>query len=268
MNLRRAALTSLLVLSICSTLISVLAQQKQSDAPIKVQTALVSVPVIVSDHQGRYISGLRVGDFKLHQDRIEQPISFFDAAEEPLNVALLVDTSRSSEQVLGDIKKAASSFLQELRPQDRAMVVSFDYDVHVLSGLTSDRKELEWPVKDAKIGERVGTTLRDAVAEVIEHRFKRVEGRKAIILLTDGKDHGSSIDEQDLVDEAAESGALIYPIYFETNFPNRRFDRPSFPFPNRRRGWGRRDPFPPQRPGPDNRRRGRLEVSNEDAIQF
>jgi Ca-activated chloride channel homolog len=200
MSHRRTALAMSLMALGFPGLLSTLAQEKQSDAPIKVQTTLVSVPVIVSDRQGRYISGLKLEDFKLYQDRIEQPIAVLDAAEEPLNIGLLLDTSHSTAQVLGDIKKAAVSFLKEMRAQDRAMVISFDYDIHVLSGLTSDRKVLERAIKDSSIGERFGTTLRDAVAEVIERRFKRVDGRKAIILLTDGKDVGSRTDEQDLFD--------------------------------------------------------------------
>ena len=118
------------------------------------------------------------------------------------------------------------------------MVVSFDYEVHVLSALTSDRKILERAIKDARIGEQLGTALRDAVAEVIERRFKRVNGRKAIILLTDGKDFGSRINPEDLFDEAAEAGAMIYPIFFETGFPGRGRNAPRFPFPGRRRPIG------------------------------
>src|SRR5712692_9175974 len=102
--------------------LSALAQERQSEAPIKVQTTLVSVPVIVSDRQGRYISDLKLQDFKLYQDRAEQAIAVFDATEEPLNIALLLDTSHSTKAVLGDIKKDAANFLKELRPQDRAMI--------------------------------------------------------------------------------------------------------------------------------------------------
>jgi len=242
--------------------------QNQSDTPIKVQTTLVSVPVIVSDRAGRYISGLKLADFKLFQDRIEQRISIFDAEEEPLNIAFLLDTSRSTSQVLDDIKKDAGNFLKELRPRDRAMVVSFDYDVHLLRALTSDRKAVEQAIKGASIGERVGTALRDAVAEVIMRQFKRVEGRKAIILLTDGKDHGSRISEEELFDEATESGAMIYSVFFETGFLRRggRFDR--MPFPSRRGGWGR-NRFPPDdRPRGDARRGQRVEIRNEEAEAF
>src|SRR4030095_13938206 len=175
MSVIRTALVAFLTLAICATSASTIAQDKQTEAPIKVQTTLVSVPVIVSDRQGRYISGLKSGDFRLYQDRAGQPIEYFDAAEEPLNIALLIDTSKSTQPVLDDIKSAGVKFLKELRPQDRAMIVSADYDVHVLSQLTSDRKALEKAVKTAKTGEEIGTVLRDAVAEVIHRSFKRVD---------------------------------------------------------------------------------------------
>ena len=266
MSFRHTALAACLALPICASLASTLPQERQTDAPIKVQTTLVSVPVIVSDREGRYISGLKAGDFKLYQDRAEQRISVFDAVEEPLNVALLIDTSRSTQAVLDDIKSAGVKFLKELRPQDRAMIVSLDYDIHVLSQLTSDRKTLEKAVKSATTGEEFGTVLRDAVAEVIDRSFKRVDGRKAIIVLTDGKDAGSRISEQALLDEAAESGAMIYTVFFETGFLRRGWNDPT-PFP-RRRGWGGRGRFPPPRPRPNEQRRQRVETRNEQAISF
>lgn len=240
------------------------AQEKQGDAPIKVQTTLVSVPVIVSDRQGRYISGLKLDDFKLFQDRAEQPISFFDAAEEPLNVALVIDTSKSTTPVMDDIKSAGVRFLKELRPQDRAMIVTVDYDVHQLSQLTADRRALEKSVKSAETGEEVGTVLRDGIAQIVERSFKRVDGRKAIIVLTDGKDVGSKITEQDLLDEAAESGAMIYSVFFETMFGRRGWIDPlTFP---RRRVW-RREQDRPQRRRQEQRRQ-RVEKRNDEAVDF
>jgi len=258
-----------ILLLFCLTLglacpISVSAQDPQSDSPIKVQTTLVSVPVIVSDRQGRYISGLKSSDFKLYQDLIEQPISYFDAAEEPLNVALLIDTSKSTQLAMEEIKSAGVKFLKELRPQDRAMVVSADYDVHVLTELTSERKALEKAVKSARTGEEIGTVLRDAVSEVIDRSFKRVDGRKAIIVLTDGKDVGSRIGEQALLDAAAESGAMIYTVFFDTAFLRHGWiDATTFP---RRRVWLGRQ-IPPPRPR-QQQRRDRVEMRNEKAVSF
>ena len=266
MSFRRTALAVFLTLPFCASLVSTLAQERQTDTPIKVQTTLVSVPVIVSDRQGRYVSGLKAADFKLYQDRAEQPISVFDAVEEPLNIALLLDTSHSTAQVLGDIKKAAGNFLKELRPRDRAMVMSFDYDIHLLSQLTPDRKALEKAVKSAKVGEEFGTVLRDAVSEIVDRNFKRVDGRKAIIVLTDGKDVGSRISEQAVFDQAAESGAMIYTVFFETGFVRRGWiDATDFP---RRRVWVGPNRFPPPRQRRNEQRRQRVERRNEQAMSF
>src|SRR6185436_21140004 len=132
------------------------AQDNKTPAPtevLKVYSNLVSVPVIVSDRNGRYISGLKEEDFKLYDNSVQQKLAYFDAAEAPLNVALLLDTSRSTGGVIDEIRKAAKDFIKELRPQDRALIVSFDYAVNKLSPLTSDRKVLERAIKVAHVGE-------------------------------------------------------------------------------------------------------------------
>ena len=198
-----------------------LAQEPSKESTIKIDTTLVSVPVVVSDRQGRYVADLKQEDFTLYQDRIKQPISFFAATEEPINIALLLDTSRSTRDVLDDIKKAAITLLKQVRPQDSLMVIAFDYNVHVLCPLTTDRKALERAVKKAEIGEFFGTTLNDAVTEVLARSFKSVKGRKAIILLTDGKDAGSKVPPRELVASAEEADTLIYPIFY-TTLPMRR----------------------------------------------
>lgn len=250
------------------------AQEDQSSA-IKLQSTLVSVPVIVSDRQGRYVGGLKMSDFTLYKDRVRQNIASFDSVEEPLNVALLLDTSKSTRNVLDEIKDAATGFLKTLRPQDRAIIVSFDYEAHVLSALTSDRKALERAVGKAEIGLYPGTTLRDAIVKVTGESFEGVRGRKAIVLLTDGKDHGSRISETELLDSATESDAMIYSIFYGTGlgraFDGRAFDsraRDRFPG-GRRGGWRRRGGvFDPQ-PAPERRRRReRMEQKNEDAEEF
>ena len=196
---------------------------------IKVDSNLVSVPVIVSDREGRYIPNLTADRFKLFDNNAEQQISYFDAAEEPLNIALLLDTSKSTEGVLDDIKKAAKSFLKELRPQDRAIVISFDHDVHRLCNLTNDRKVLEKAIKEAKVGEIVGTKLNDAVMEVAQKDFQSITGRKAIILLSDGKDFGSIVSGDDLLSEQSESDAMVYSIYYGSAFGSFKMDRRHFP---------------------------------------
>src|SRR5205085_6428317 len=235
--------------------------QAEPDA-VKLRATLVNVPVIVSDREGRYVGGLRAGDFTLYNDHIQQPVAVFEATEEPLNVALLLDTSLSARDVLGDIKDAALSFIKRLRPQDRALVVSFDYEIHLLSRLTADRRALEQAVKGARIGDYAGTVLRDALVRVTNESLRQVQGRKAIVLLTDGKDHGSVVEEDESLEAAQESGAMIYTIFYRTG-PALRIDR--------QRGWRRGgifgDRFPRRGPG-NERRRARVERNNEQAAEY
>ena len=203
------------------------AQDKPVDETIKVETKLVSIPTIVSDRDGRYVPNLKASDFTVWQDGVQQNIEFFAATEEPISVALLIDTSQSTRPVLGDIKSSANSFLKLLGPRDKAMIVSFDYETHFLSPLTGDQNELKRAIKQAEVPKgMVGTTLRDAVFQTVNNTFKGLTGRKAIILLTDGKDHGSNMTAKNLLYRLEESDTLIYTIYFKTEegqiFGNRR----------------------------------------------
>lgn len=259
-----------IIVAVCVLLITfspttiLYAQEVGPDEVVKINTALVSIPVVVNDRQGRYIPGLKVEDFTVYDDGTEQAISFFAAEEEPLTVALLLDTSKSTRDVLGKIKDAAKDFIKLLQPADRCMIVSFDYAVHQLSPLTSDRKILEKAIKQAEIGEFVGTVLRDAVFEVVERSLAGIKGRKALIVLTDGKDHGSYPTKRDLLYMLEESDAMVYTVFYKTDLP----------FPAFRRG-GMGGGFPPrgiggdsQPRGPMVRRRVREEMDNADAIEF
>lgn len=232
----------------------------QDTETIKIDTRLVSVPVIVSDRNGRYVPNLTVEEFTVFQDDAKQNIEFFAATEEPLTIALLIDTSQSTRPVLGDIKDSAKSFIKLLTPKDRAMVVTFDYATHVLSGLTSDQKQLEKAIKSAEIPDRMfGTTMRDAVYQTVADSFRGIVGRKAVILLTDGKDAGSRITSNDLLFRLEESDTLVYTIMFKTNDGPMRGGPPIFG----RRG-GIMMPFPRRNP----RREERVERNNEIAEDF
>jgi VWFA-related protein len=260
----------ILIMALCACVMGVIitgsagAQTADGQEAVKLKATLVNVPVIVSDREGRYLSGLRADDFTLYNDHVKQPIAVFEATEEPLNVALLLDTSLSTRNVLGEIKDAAMSFIKRLRPQDRAMIGSFDYDVHLLSKLTADRRALERAIKEAEIGEYAGTVLRDAVMKVAGESLRQVQGRKAIVLLTDGKDHGSAAAEDDTLEAAQESGAMIYTIFYRTGFAPR--------FGERRGGWRRRGGVfgdgPPRRQPGNERRRERAERKNDEAADY
>lgn len=206
---------TLAILTVLATT-AIWAQDKPVDETIKVETRLVSVPVVVSDRNGRYIAGLAKRDFKLFQDGSEQRIEFFAAVEEPISVALLIDTSQSTRPVLDDIKDSARAFLKLLKPADRAMIVAFDHDTHVLSSLTSDHQQLKRAIDGAEIPRHMGTMMRDAVIETVSGAFRDLVGRKAIILLTDGKDVGSAITEPALLYRMQETDTLVYSVMFRT----------------------------------------------------
>ena len=206
-----AAFLSLILMggAVCAT-----AQDLKADETIKVTTELVSVPVIVTDRQGRYVSELKQADFAILQDGIVQPIEFFGSTEEPVTVAILIDTSHSTRPVLDDIKDAAKSFVKLLKPADQAMIVCFDRGTHVLSPLTHDQEKLRKAIKNAEIPDAVGTTLRDAVYETVFTSFAGLTGRKAIIVLTDGRDGGSHISVRNLLTRLEETDTMIYSVQF------------------------------------------------------
>ncbi|MGH9820060.1 MAG: VWA domain-containing protein, partial [Pyrinomonadaceae bacterium] len=198
-----------------------------------VDTSLVNIPVIVSDRDNRYIPGLTKEDFRLFKDGSEQKIDVFSNEQAPMNIVLALDTSLSTTGVLGNIKKAAKEFVSDLDTTDRCMIVSFDFSVHELSPLTSDKDKLDSAIKQTRISKVPGTVLNDAVYHVVATTLKPIKGRKAIILLTDGKDFGSDYRQTDLLDRLAESDTVIYPIYYDTE---QRTAVRSRPFPG---GMGR-----------------------------
>jgi Ca-activated chloride channel homolog len=183
---------------------------------IRVESALVTVPVIVSDSQGQFIPGLEADDFKLFHDGAQEKISLFLTSDEPFKIALLLDSSMSTTTVLDKIKKAARRFLLQMRPNDLAMVVSFDSEIRVLCPLSSDRRELEKAIESAET-RGSGTKLRDAILQ-IQNRFRPFSGRKAIVLLSDGDDHGSAVKAPELRDAVLSSGILIYSIFYSIDY--------------------------------------------------
>jgi Ca-activated chloride channel homolog len=193
-----------------------MALQDSPDLPrIRVESALVTVPVIVKDSEGRFLPALSADTFTLYQDGIQTPISLFLTSEDPIKIALLLDSSMSTKSILKKIKQAAGRFLLQMRPQDLAMVVSFDSEVQVLCPLSSDQRELKEAIKQTKAGGST-TKMRDAINE-IQLRLRAISGRKAIVLLSDGQDHGSLISPADLHDAIAASSTLIYSIFYRVD---------------------------------------------------
>jgi len=183
---------------------------------IQVESALVTVPVVARDVHGKYLNGLPMASFKLFEDGLQVPVSLFLTSEDPVKIALLIDTSRSATTVLKKIKKAAGQFIEKMRPQDLAMVASFDSEVQVLCPLSSDARELKESIRRARAGGTY-TRMRDAVQEIVQRRFRTIAGRKAIILLTDGRDQGSRLPAKDLLGVVASSNTPIYSIFYSVD---------------------------------------------------
>lgn len=188
----------------------------QDEEPIKLNTTLVQVPVIVSERGGRYVSDLTRDEFSIFEDGAKQSIELFGSVEQPFSVALLLDSSGSTEAALDQIKSAAIAFIGNLRPHDRVMVVSFNDSVEVLSELTNDTNKLAAAVHAIKPGEF--TQVYEAVYTAVWERLHDLPGRKAVIVFTDGIDTASSeISEEDTLDAVIESeDIIVYPIRYAT----------------------------------------------------
>lgn len=183
---------------------------------IRIDTNLVTVPVSVLDRDGRFISDLQRAQFKVFENGVEQKIDYFESAEKPFTVALLLDTSGSTFFHLWEIKEAAINFAKQLRPQDRVLVVTFDRLVMLLTEATNDQNVVTEAIeRNAVTG--FSTRLYDAIDLVIKARLNKIEGRKAIVLFTDGVDTGSyQATYQSTLREIDELDVLTYPIQYDT----------------------------------------------------
>jgi Ca-activated chloride channel homolog len=182
---------------------------------IKVDTQLVTIPVRVVDRKGRFVGGLAKENFNVFVDGVEKEIALFSNEQQPFTVALVLDMSYSTTFKIAEIQSAAIAFIDQLRPQDKVMVISFDEEVHMLCESTNDRKAIYRAIKSTKIA--TGTSLYEAVDLTMNDRLRRIEGRKAIILFTDGVDTTSRrVWASSNIDDAMEIDALIYPIRYDT----------------------------------------------------
>src|SRR6267142_475202 len=183
---------------------------------VRVETTLVSIPVSVTDRDGKYIPNLTKDDFHIWENGVEQQVAYFASTEKPFTVALLIDTSGSTKFKLEEIQDAAITFVDQLRADDRVMVVSFSDKIRLLSQPTNDHNMLRNAIRQTEPGN--GTRLYDAVDQVINQSFNHIEGRKAIVLFTDGVDTTSKhASYESTLRDAEELDALIYPVEFDTS---------------------------------------------------
>ncbi|CAN5373898.1 hypothetical protein BH10ACI1_BH10ACI1_09230 [soil metagenome] len=189
--------------------------QNDSDDIIKIDTNLVIIPAQITDNKGKTVSDLKQQEFKIFENGVEQEIAYFSNQEQPFTVALVLDMSYSSVFKLQEIQAAAFAFVNQLRENDKVMVVSFDEKARVLCEPTNDRKVLKLAIEGAKIAS--GTSLYTALDFVLNAKFSKITGRKAVVLLSDGVDTSSkTLTSDDILLSIGDSDTLIYPIKYDT----------------------------------------------------
>lgn len=224
--------------------------QVQGQAPgISVDVKMVSMLATVRDKHGKLVNTLTKDDFAAEQDGHPQTITYFAKESDlPLTLGLLVDTSGSQRRVLDQERSASHAFLDHVLREDRdkAFVIHFDYEVELLQDLTSSRKKLEASLD--QLGEPEfsqtgggrssgggsggggsgsggrgghhrggGTLLYDAVYLASNEMMKKQQGRKALIILSDGVDNGSKETLLDAIETAQRTDTLVYSILFADN---------------------------------------------------
>jgi len=188
---------------------------------LKVETNLITIPVSVFDRNGLYIPGLKQSDFKIYDNGVEQEIAYFGTTDKPFTVALVLDTSPSTEYKIDEIHRAAAAFVEQLGPRDSVIVIEFYHRVKVHTKATTDRSEIIKGIYKAKFGD--GTSLYNAVDEALRKELSTIPGRKAVVLFTDGVDTTSSKNSYDsTLNYAEEADSLIFPIYYNTYLDSSR----------------------------------------------
>jgi VWFA-related protein len=202
--------------------------QQDQQPTLKIGTTLITVPVIVTDRFGRFTTGLNRSDFSVREDGVVQRIEEFSSTETPFNVALLIDTSRSTQNKLSAIRKAALTFIKQLQPNDRVMIATFDERVHFISDFTNDSARLQQAVKSVKSSYL--TSLYDAIYLTITEKMDKIQGRKAIVVLTDGVDTASKLATfKSALDLVASAGIISYAIQYETRNDGGRLMKTIYP---------------------------------------
>jgi VWFA-related protein len=214
-------------------------QAQDSAATIAVDVKVVTLPVTVRDKHGKTVRDLTKDDFTLQEDGRPQTIRYFSQeANLPLTLGLLVDTSRSQTNVLDAERNASRGFLDQMLVQekDKAFLIHFDREVELLQDLTSSREKLQAALEllktpsdrdrsndpndsgDSRSGSRShhgdGTQLYDAVFLASNELMKKQQGRKALVILSDGVDRGSKTFLERAIESAQRADTVVYSIYF------------------------------------------------------
>jgi len=195
---------------------AVLAQQPQGPT-FKSGTQIVSLFVTVADAQRRLVAGLTQEEFEVHDNEKPQPIVFFQNEIQPITVVVMLDTSGSMTLTLDLLRQAAEQFIIRLLPADKGRVGAFNDKIQFSSRFTGDRDQLVTDVKNLDYGN--GTRLWDAVGASLDE-LKGIDGRRVVLVFTDGDDTSSRIGLGAVVERARAEEVMIYAIGLESNYFN------------------------------------------------
>ncbi|MGE5244883.1 MAG: VWA domain-containing protein [Betaproteobacteria bacterium] len=180
-------------------------------------TRLVSVFATVTDAQQRLVPNLTKDDFEVFDDGKPQPIELFQNEVQPITVVVMLDTSASMTGSIDLLREAAEQFVIRLLPEDKGRVGAFNDKIQFSSSFTSNRDELVSELGDLDYGN--GTLLYDALSASFDE-LKGIEGRKVVLIFTDGDDTESHTSLGDVIDRARAEDVMVYAIGLESNYFN------------------------------------------------
>ena len=201
----------------------------QDPPPIKVEVNLVNVPFSVRDARGQWITNLNADDFEVLEDGIPQKISFFSkASDSPLSIAVVADISGSQEEFLKDHRRDLRDFLKTvMTKRDQALLVCFGNSIRLVSNFNQKADDLDEALKDYQKAKNVsqypklgppelrsgGTAFYDAIVRGAGQLVGQ-QGRRAMILFSDGEDNASASNMLEAIEAAQETGVTIFTMRY------------------------------------------------------
>jgi Ca-activated chloride channel family protein len=186
---------------------------------------LVSLNVSVTA-EGKYITDLEQEEFEVFEDGAKQSVTFFSRKQQPIALAILLDTSNSMEGKLGTAQEAAVGFARRMTPEDVAEVIEFSSQVEVLQDFTNDAAALERAIRGTNAN---GSTALYNAIYVSLKELKKVKARtedeirrQAIVVLSDGDDTSSLVPYEEVLDLAKRSETAVYTIGLRQEYPGGR----------------------------------------------
>ena len=178
-------------------------------------TQVVSLFATVLDAENRLVPDLTQGDFEVFDNDKPQPLIVFNNENLPITAVVMLDTSGSMTATISLLKAGAEQFLIRLLPEDKAAVGAFNDKIEISAGFTNNRDRLISEVKDLDYGN--GTRLYDAISESLD-MLKGIEGRRVILVFTDGDDTSSRVGRGTVLDRARADEVMIYAIGLESEY--------------------------------------------------